>query len=363
MLPRVVLEQAQSELCDWNGTGMSVMEMPFTSDRFKGIVERSRRDLQALLGLPDNYKVLFMQGGAYAHFSLLAMNLMGKVHCADYVQTGHWSSRAINEARRYGHINIAASSKENVFNHIPTQADWRLNPAAAYCHITTNETANGNQFHWTPDTGKVPLVADVTSDFLACEIELSRYGMVYASAQKNIGLAGLTLVIIRDDLLNQAMQITPTVFNYGLQASNDSRINTQPTYNIYLAGLLFAWILAQGGVASMENANRRKSKKLYQFIDEDAFYHCPVREADRSLLNVCFFLSNTALEPVFLAEAKQAGLIHLDGHGSAGGIRASLYNAMPLAGVEVLIDFMQGFADKHQSPPPRKRSNTCTLCP
>ena len=345
MLPEEVLEQARSELCNWRGTGMSVLEMPFTSGEFKSIAGRARNDLQTLLRLPENYRILFMQGGAYAHFALLAMNLMGKKACADYVQTGHWSNRAINEARRYGLVNIAASSKTTGFDCIPAQSDWCLNPAAAYCHITTNETANGVQFHWTPDTDAVPLVADVTSDFLAREIDISRYGMVYASAQKNVGPAGLTLVIIREDLLDQAMDITPAVFNYGFQAKNDSRVNTQPTYSIYLASLNFAWILRQGGVAVLESVNRQKSKKLYALIDQDDFYFCPVAEADRSMVNVCFYLRDAALETLFLEKAKQAGLINLNGHGAAGGIRASLYNAMPVAGVDALIGFMQSFAD------------------
>ncbi|UCC55507.1 MAG: 3-phosphoserine/phosphohydroxythreonine transaminase [Gammaproteobacteria bacterium] len=353
MWPGEVLEQARNEWFDWDGTGMSVLEMPFTSDEFKSIARRARDDLQALLGLPENYRILFMQGGAYAHFALLAMNLMGKNACADYVQTGHWSNRAIIEAKRYGQVTIAASSKATGFDCIPAQSGWHLNPAAAYCHITSNETANGVQFHWTPDTGAVPLVADVTSDFLAREIDISRYGMVYASAQKNIGPAGLTLVIIREDLLDQAMDITPAVFNYGFQAKNDSRVNTQPTYSLYLASLIFAWILRQGGVATLESLNRQKSRKLYDLIDADDFYFCPVAEADRSLVNVCFYLREPALEARFLENAEQAGLIHLKGHGAAGGIRASLYNAMPVAGVEALTGFMQSFADTWRDRAPR----------
>jgi phosphoserine aminotransferase len=343
--PAEVVEQARDELCDWERTGMSVLEMPFTSDEFKSIAGRARDSLQALLGLPENYRILFMQGGAYAHFALLAMNLMGKKACADYVQTGHWSNRAIIEARRYGQVNIAASSKASGFDRIPAQSDWCLDPAAAYCHITTNETANGVQFHWTPDTGAVPLVADVTSDFLAREIDISHFGMVYASAQKNIGPAGLTLVIIREDLLDQAMDITPAVFNYGYQASNDSRVNTQPTYSLYLASLIFDWILRQGGVAALESVNRQKSRKLYELIDAEDFYFCPVAEEHRSMVNVCFYLRDAPLEALFLEQAEQAGLLHLKGHGAAGGIRASLYNAMPVQGVEALAGFMQSFAD------------------
>ncbi|MEE9575328.1 MAG: 3-phosphoserine/phosphohydroxythreonine transaminase, partial [Gammaproteobacteria bacterium] len=239
MLPKEVLQRAQSEMLDWSGTELSVMEMPFTSDEFQTIATQTRDNLRLLLDLPENYHILFMQGGAYGHFALLAMNLLGKNTQADYVQTGHWSTRAINEARRYGEIGIVISSEASGFDHIPTYSEWQLNPDAAYCHITSNETANGVQFHWTPATGEVPLVADVTSDFLAREINISQYGMVYASAQKNIGPAGLTVVVIRDDLLDQAMDITPAVFNYGIQARNNSKVNTLPTYSIYITGLIF----------------------------------------------------------------------------------------------------------------------------
>ena len=343
MLPKQVLQQAQSEMLDWNGTGMSVMEIPFTSDEFQSIATQAQFNLRLLLDLPDNYHILFMQGGAYGHFALLAMNLLGKNKQADYVQTGHWSSRAINEARRYGDINIVASSEESGFDHIPEQSEWRLDKKAAYCHITSNETANGVPFHWTPKTDDVPLIADVTSDFLVRKIDVSRYGMIYASAQKNIGTAGLTIVIIRDDLLDQSMDITPAVFNYHEQAKNKSKVNTLPTYSIYIAGLVFRWLLNLGSLDEIEGLNKRKAEALYAVIDKDDQYQCSVHAADRSTVNICFNLNDKSMETVFLKEAASRGLINLKGHGARGGLRASLYNAMPQSGVDALINFMQDF--------------------
>ena len=347
MLPKEVLQQAQSEMLDWNGTGMSVMEMPFTSDEFQRIATQAHTNIRFLLDLPDNYYILFMQGGAYGHFSLLAMNLLGKNKQADYVQTGHWSSRAINEARRYGDINIVVSSEESGFDHIPGQSEWRLNNKAAYCHFTSNETANGVQFHWIPETDGIPLIADVTSDFLTKKIDVSQYGMLYASAQKNIGAAGLTIVIIRDDLLGQSMDITPTVFNYSEQAKNNSRVNTLPTYSIYITGLVFRWVLDLGGLDKVEVLNKQKAEALYAVIDNNDQYYCPVHAADRSTVNVCFNLVDNSMETVFLKEAASRGLINLKGHGARGGIRASLYNAMPQAGVDALISFMQDFSARN----------------
>ena len=344
MLPREVLQQAQAEMLDWNGTGMSVMELPFTSDEFQSIATQAHTDLGLLLDLPDNYHILFMQGGAYGHFSLLAMNLLGKNKQADYVQTGHWSTRAINEARHYGDISIVASSEASGFDHIPEQSEWILDNKAAYCHLTSNETANGVQFHGTPDTSDVPLIADVTSDFLTRNIDVSEYGMLYASAQKNIGVAGLTMVIIRDDLLNQSMDITPTVFNYGEQATNNSRVNTLPTFSIYISGLIFRWILDLGGLGKVEALNKEKAETLYSVIDNNEQYYCVVNKTDRSTVNICFNLQNESMESTFLKEASSLGLINLKGHGARGGIRASLYNAMPKSGVDALINFMQDFS-------------------
>jgi phosphoserine aminotransferase len=344
MLPKEVLQQAQSEMLDWNGTGMSVMEMPFTSDEFQSIATQAHTDLRLLLDLPDNYHILFMQGGAYGHFSLLAMNLLGKNKQADYIQTGHWSSRAINEARRYGDINIVASSEESGFDHIPEQSKWNLSNKAAYCHLTSNETADGVQFHWLPEIDGIPLIADVTSDFLTRKIDVSEYGMLYASAQKNVGVAGLTIVIIRDDLLDQSMKITPTVFNYGEQAKNNSRVNTLPTYSIYISGLIFRWISDLGGLDKVQALNKEKAEALYTAIDNNGQYYCAVNKTDRSTVNICFNLKNQSIESTFLEEASSLGLINLKGHGARGGIRASLYNAMPKSGVDALINFMQDFS-------------------
>jgi len=346
-LPVEILYKAKEDMLNWHGCGMSVMEMPFSSDEYKEISERTSKDLRQLVNLPDDYHLLFLQGGAYAHSAFVAMNLMGDHAAADYVQTGHWSSRAISEAKRYGHVNIAASSKQSQFSHIPDYNSWKLDPEAAYCHITTNETANGVQFHWLPETSPVPLVADATSDFLTRQLDISKFGLIYASAQKNIGPTGLTIVIFHDNLLGRALDIVPSVFNYTLQANNNSRINTPPTYSIYIAGLVFAWLLEKGGLAAMEHDNIKKSSRLYDVIDAGSFFHCMVEPADRSLVNVCFELENDSLVDNFLAEASSNGLINLKGHGVRGGIRASLYNAMPIEGVDALADFMQTYAAQH----------------
>ncbi|NOQ82265.1 MAG: 3-phosphoserine/phosphohydroxythreonine transaminase [Methylophaga sp.] len=352
-LPPEVLTKAKNEFLDWHGCGMSVMEMPFTSDEFKEITKTAYQDLSQLINLPNNYRTLFLQGGAYAHFSLVAMNLLGHKTSADYVQTGHWSTRAINEAKRYGHINIAASSEQDEFNHIPAFHQWNLDPEAAYCHITTNETANGVQFQKLPDI-TTPLVADVTSDFLTRQMDISKFGLIYASAQKNIGPSGLTIVIIRDDLLDQAMDIVPAVFNYGRQAANNARVNTPSTYSVYMAGLMFSWLLQQGGIEKIEQQNSIKAKRLYDAIDNDDFYLCTVNPADRSLANICFELTDPDLAEDFVNQAKENGLLNLKGHGVRGGIRASNYNAMPIGGIDALIDFMQSYSASHSNMPLKK---------
>ncbi|MCX4187044.1 3-phosphoserine/phosphohydroxythreonine transaminase [Methylophaga sp. OBS4] len=345
-LPKEVLNKAKEDLLDWHGCGMSVMEMPFTSDEYKAISEGAHNNLRRLVNLPDDYHILFLQGGAYAHFAFVAMNLLGQKKTADYIQTGHWSTRALNEARRYGDINIAASAEHSGFNHIPPYEQWRLNPEAAYCHITTNETANGVQFHAVPDL-PIPLVADVTSDFLTRQLDISQFGLIYASAQKNIGPTGLTIAIIHSTLLNQAMEIVPAVFNYGRQASNNGRVNTPPTYSIYIAGLMFSWLLEQGGIKAIEQANRHKAKRLYELIDNDSFYQCTVVASDRSIVNICFELTDNSRTEDFLSEARKNGFVNLKGHGIRGGIRASLYNAMPVEGVDALITFMQIYSSRH----------------
>ncbi len=345
-LPKEVLARAREEMLDWHGCGMSVMELPFSSDEYKEISACAMRDLRSLLDLHEGYRILFLQGGAYAHFALVAMNLMGRHRAADYVHTGHWSHRAITEARRIGEIRIAASAEASNFDRIPPYADWNLDPRAAYCHITSNETADGLQFHWLPDTGDVPLVADVTSDLLTRKLDISRFGLVYASAQKNLGTAGLTIVIIREDLLEQAMDTLPIVFNYGQQARNDSRVNTTPIFSIYIAGLIFSWLLKQGGLEVIEQQNRHKSRSLYAVIDDDGLFHCDVLPRDRSMVNVCFDVGGS-LTPDFIDEARNNGFLNLEGHGAHGGIRASLYNAMPLEAVEALIGFMRDYSARH----------------
>ena len=344
MLPQEVMERIRRELADWQESGMSILEMPFDCEEFRYIAQRAHDELRVLLRLPENYHILFMQGGAYGHFALLAMNLLGKNSRAGYVQSGHWSTRAIDEAARYGTIDIIAGSKQSGFDHIPPFAEWRLAAESAYCHITTNETADGVQFQQLPDTGAVPLVADVTSDFLTRRMEINRFGMLYASAQKSCGVAGLTIVIIREELLDQAMAITPAVFNYGMQARSGSRINTPPIFSLYVAGLMFSWMLAAGGVDVMERRSRRKAATLYDVIDADELYSTHVVPSDRSLVNVCFQLPDAELESGFLAGAEERGLLNLKGHGAVGGIRASLYNAMPQAGAEALAAYMQEFS-------------------
>ncbi len=347
VMPREVLTRARDEMLDWRGSGVSVLEMPFTGPEFKEILARAIEDLRDLLAIPGNYRVLFLQGGAYAHFAMVPMNLLRGRHRADYVETGHWSRRAIVEARRYCGVDVVASGESDNFNRVPPRGTWRLNPDAAFCHITTNETAQGLEFHWTPDTSDVPLVADMTSDFLSRPMDITRYGLIYASAQKNVGPAGLTIVIVRDGLLGGALPGTPTVFDYAIQADNDSTVNTPPTYAVYVAGLVFQWLKGQGGLPAVARMNRRKSAKLYAAIDASGFYRCPVVPTDRSLVNVCFRLPNESLETDFLVEAGRHGLLNLKGHSAFGGIRASLYNAMPEKGVDALIDFMERFSHRH----------------
>jgi len=344
VMPREVLERARDELLDWNGTGLSVWELPFTGPEYRSIAEAAEADLRSLLDIPPDYRVLFLQGGASAQFSLLPLNLAGADDVVDYVETGHWAHRAIGEARRYCRVNVAASNAAAGFRALPPRDTWRLSKQAAYCHITSNETANGLEYHWLPDIGEVPLVADMTSNLLSSPIDIARYGLIYAGAQKNIGPAGLTIVIVRDDLLGAARAETPTVFNYKVQAESHGRVNTPQTYAIYLAGLVFRWLRERGGLSAIGAANARKSAKLYDAIDQSASYECLVAKRDRSRMNVCFQLADPDLQTVFVERAAARGLLNLKGHSAIGGLRASLYNAMPEAGVDVLIGFMEEFA-------------------
>ncbi len=345
--PKSVLEAAKEGLLDWEGSGQSVMEIPFTGDEYKQIYDDAVASLRMLLDIPSDYQILLMQGGAYGQFSILPMNMLRGYHSADYAVTGHWSRRAAEEAKKYGSINIVVDTSDNDFTNIPNSSDWSLDPQAAYCHITTNETANGNQYKELPNTGSVPLVADVTSDFLMAPIEVKRFGVLYASAQKNAGTSGLTVVIVKQQVLGQAMSITPSVFDYQRLASNASKVNTPPVWSIYIAGLMFKWITAEGGLEEMARCNQRKSTLLYETIDSSDFYVCPVEQAVRSTVNVCFSLPTAELEKLFIHQASESGLYHLHGHSVSGGIRASLYNAVTEDAVTALVKFMQDFAGRH----------------
>jgi phosphoserine aminotransferase len=342
-LPEPVLRQAASEMLDWNGTGMSVMEMSHRGKEFMAIQAGIEADLRELLAIPANYKVLFLQGGAIGQNAFVPMNLLRGRKTADYVDTGAWSARSITEASRYCAVNIVASGKANGFTAIPKQAEWRLDTNAAYVHICANETIGGLEYHWVPETGDVPLVADMSSNILSRPIDVSRYGLIYGGAQKNIGPAGLTFVIVRDDLLGGALPITPEAFDYTIQAANNSMINTPPTFAIYMSGLVFRWIKAGGGLAAMAERNRAKAALLYAALDASTFYVNRIAHDDRSLMNVVFHLADPALDTAFLEGAKAAGLLALKGHRLVGGMRASIYNAMPIEGVQALVAYMKEF--------------------
>jgi len=347
MVPAAVLQQAKDEMLDWQGCGMSVMEMSHRGKEFMSIAAQAEADLRELLNLPANYKVLFLQGGASAQFSMIPMNLLHGKTQADYINTGEWSKKAIAEAKRYTQVNVAASAEASRFTSIPPRNTWQLNPEAAYVHYTPNETIGGVEFHEVPDTQGVPLVADMSSTILSRPLDVSKFGMIYAGAQKNIGPAGMAIVIIREDLIGEPLPGTPSMFNYKIHVENESMYNTPPTYTWYLAGLVFQWLKAQGGLAAMAERNRRKAELLYNAIDNSSFYANPVDKAYRSWMNVPFTLANAELDKTFLAEAKQAGLVTLAGHRSVGGMRASIYNAMPEEGVQALVTFMAGFEQKY----------------
>ncbi len=347
-LPLPVLERAAAEMTDWHGSGMSVMEMSHRGAEFIGIAAKTESDLRRLLSIPDNYRVLFLQGGALAQNALVPMNLLGNRQVADYVHTGAWSQKSIDEAARYCRVHIAASAEDRRFTYVPKQADWRLSPDAAYLHICTNETIGGVEYQWTPDVSMigadVPLVADASSHILSRPMDVSRFGLIYAGAQKNAGSAGVTLVIVREDLLGRAHPDTPSVFNYSVQAEAGSMYNTLPTYAVYIAGLVFEWLLEQGGVRAIEQRNVKKAELLYDCIDSSGFYRNDVRREDRSRMNVPFFLPDDRLNERFLQGAKESGLMQLKGHRLVGGMRASIYNAMPIEGVQALVSYMKAFA-------------------
>ncbi|MBL4796457.1 MAG: 3-phosphoserine/phosphohydroxythreonine transaminase [Oleispira sp.] len=346
-LPTDVLTQAQAELLNWQGKGLSVMEMSHRSAEFVGIAKKAEQDLRDLMVIPDNYKVLFMQGGASSQFAMIPMNLLRGKKSADYINTGQWSKKAIAEAKRFCDVNVAATTAGNKFTSAPSQEELQLNPDAAYVHYTPNETIGGVQFDYIPETNGVPLVADYSSAILSEEIDVSKFAMIYAGAQKNIGPAGLCIVIIRDDLLDDALEGTPTMFTYKVMADTDSMYNTPPSYAWYLAGLVFAWLKEQGGVKAMAEINQRKAKKLYEFIDTNAFYANPVAINNRSLMNVPFTLIDENLDKAFLVASEKAGLLSLAGHRSVGGMRASIYNAVEEKAVDALIAFMANFAKEN----------------
>ena len=342
-LPDAVLEQARDELLDYQGRGLSVMEMSHRSPEFIAIAEAAEADLRDLLAIGDDYEVLFLQGGASQQFAMLPMNLCRAEDTVDYVRTGSWGDKALAEAGRLANVNIAASPA--AFTHVPCVDTWQLTPGAAYCHIVSNETINGVQFHDFPDTPS-PLVADMSSELLSRAIDVSRFGAIYAGAQKNIGPAGLCVVVVRKDLLGRARPGTPRIFDYAVQAKNGSMFNTPPTYSWYLAGLVLRWLKELGGVAAIEQVNRRKAAKLYAAIDASNFYTSPVAERDRSIMNVPFTLADSSLDAAFLAGAEERRLLNLKGHRSVGGMRASIYNAVPEAAVDALIDYMAEFEDE-----------------
>jgi phosphoserine aminotransferase len=347
MLVPEVLEQAKAELLDWHGKGMSVMEMSHRGKEFVAIAAEAEADLRSLLAIPAGYKVLFLQGGATAQFAAVPMNLLRGKGEVDFVLTGEWSRKAFAEAKKYCRPNVAATAEDRNFSYVPAQAAWKLSPQAAYVHVCTNETIGGVEYHWTPDTGPVPLVSDMSSHILSRPVDVSRYGLIFAGAQKNIGPAGLVIVIVREDLIGNALPDTPNILDFKLQADADSMLNTPPTFAVYLAGLTFKWLLAKGGLAAMERENVAKAARLYGCLDAIDFYSTPVAKADRSRMNVPFRLRDDALDAKFLAEAEARGLSQLKGHRSVGGMRASIYNAMPLEGVEALVEFLGDFARRH----------------
>ncbi|MDY7546760.1 3-phosphoserine/phosphohydroxythreonine transaminase [Glaciimonas sp. CA11.2] len=354
VLPKEVLQQAAAEMLDWHGSGMSVMEMSHRGSEFMSILNAAQRDFRELLAVPDNYKILFLQGGAIAENAIIPMNLAARLSAdnllpgtADYINTGSWSTKSIKEAKRYCEVNVAASSESQQFAQIPPRASWKLSQDAAYVHICTNETIDGVEYQFTPDvrveTNGAPLVADMSSHILSRVVDVSKYGVIYGGAQKNIGPAGLTIVIVREDLLGHAMPGCPSAFDWKIVADNDSMYNTPPTYAIYIAGLVFQWLKQQGGVAAMEQRNIAKAGLLYDYLDSTSFYQTKIAPDCRSRMNVPFFLQDESRNDEFLIGAKERGLVQLKGHKSVGGMRASIYNAMPIAGVEALVAYLKEF--------------------
>jgi len=339
VLPEEVLQQAAAEMLDWHGSGMSVMEMSHRGKEFISIAAKAEADLRALLAIPANYKVLFLQGGAIGENAIVPMNLVGKTRSADYVITGEWS--------KYCTASVAASSEDAKFTYVPARDSWKLDPGAAYVHVCTNETIGGVEYQWTPDTGDVPLVSDMSSHILSRVVDVAKFGVIYAGAQKNAGTAGLTLVIVRDDLLDRALPMTPSAFHWKEQAAAESMVNTPATWSIYIAGLVFEWLQRQGGLTAIEKRNIEKAALIYDYLDATKFYAAAVRREDRSRMNIPFKLHDPALDEAFLKGAKEAGMVQLKGHRAVGGMRASIYNAMPVEGVRTLVAYMKDFEQRH----------------
>jgi phosphoserine aminotransferase len=341
VLPEEVLARAGDEMLDWRGSGMCVMEMSHRGKEFMSIAAEAEKDLRELLAIPKNYKVLFLQGGATLQFAQIPMNLLAGKGKADYIATGEWAGRAIKEARAYCDVHIAASSEDKGYTYAPKQ--WNVRPDAAYVHYCSNETIGGVEYHAVPDAKGLTLVADASSHILSRPLDVSKFGLIYAGAQKNIGPAGLTIVIVREDLIGKAQKGTPSVMDYKAQAAADSMLNTPATYAMYIAGLVFKWLKAQGGVAAIEQRNVEKAKLLYDFLDASSFYRNPVAKEDRSRMNVPFTLADAKLDDAFLKGAEKEGMVQLKGHRSVGGMRASIYNAMPVEGVAQLVAYMEEF--------------------
>lgn len=346
MLPLPVLERAAKEMTDYKGSGMSVMEMSHRSPVYEEIIANAEQNLRKLMNIPDNYKVLFLQGGATTQFAAVPLNLMNKHRKADYIISGQFSKKAADEAAKYGEVNVLASSKDKNFSYVP-YVD-KFSPDADYVHICYNNTIYGTTFHYIPETGGIPLVADMSSYILSAPIDVTRFGLIYAGAQKNMGPAGVTVVIVREDLIGNARPETPVMLDYKVQADNGSMYNTPPCYSIYIAGLVFEWILELGGLEAMEKINREKAAILYDYLDQSKLFKATAQKEFRSRMNVCFVTGSEELDKKFCAEAKAAGFVNLKGHRSVGGMRASIYNAMPIEGVKKLVEFMAKFESENK---------------
>ena len=347
MLPLEVLETVQADLLNYKGSGQSVMEMSHRSKEYQRIIDEAEADLRELMNIPDNYKVLFLQGGGTLQFSMVPMNLLRNSKKADYVVTGTWAKKAYKEATKFGDIRVIASSEADTFTWVPKITKEDIRPEADYVYITTNNTIYGTKFNYVPETGDIPLVADMSSNILSEELDVTKFGLIWAGAQKNVAPAGVTIAIIREDLIGHADESIPTYLDYKIHADNGSMYNTPPAFSIYVAGEVFKYLKSIGGIKEMERRNVEKAQKLYDYIDASKLFSCPVAKEDRSIMNVVFVTGNADLDKKFVAEAKEAGLVNLAGHRSIGGMRASIYNAMPAEGVDALIDFMKKFEENN----------------